>query len=169
MVAVATNLAHDGLCSPVATLDHDARQGLLRRPIPLAVVVDLDFVRTAPARLVRSGIGDAVSNISAHRGLGARPPRAAASPSTASRSRSRAPRRRRCCTARTASADDDFLMVLAEALVLSGIAMSVAGTSRPCSGACHEIIHAVDVLFPGVVQPRRARRHRRAVRHLPAR
>jgi glycerol-1-phosphate dehydrogenase [NAD(P)+] len=33
--------------------------------------------------------------------------------------------------------------------VLSGMAMSVAGTSRPCSGACHEIIHAVDALYPG--------------------
>jgi glycerol-1-phosphate dehydrogenase [NAD(P)+] len=30
------------------------------------------------------------------------------------------------------------------------MAMSVAGTSRPCSGACHEIIHAVDSLYPGV-------------------
>ena len=25
----------------------------------------------------------------------------------------------------------------------------VAGTSRPCSGACHEVVHAVDQLFPG--------------------
>ena len=46
-------------------------------------------------------------------------------------------------------ADDDFLVVLAESLVLSGMAMSVAGTSRPCSGACHEILHAVDQLYPG--------------------
>ena len=32
--------------------------------------------------------------------------------------------------------------------MLSGMAMSVAGTSRPCSGACHEIIHAVDAALP---------------------
>ena len=32
--------------------------------------------------------------------------------------------------------------------MLSGIAMAVAGTSRPCSGACHEISHAIDRLFP---------------------
>jgi glycerol-1-phosphate dehydrogenase [NAD(P)+] len=38
--------------------------------------------------------------------------------------------------------------VLAEALVLSGIAMSVSGDSRPSSGACHEINHAFDLLFP---------------------
>ncbi|CAM5629660.1 Iron-containing alcohol dehydrogenase family protein OS=Streptomyces alboniger OX=132473 GN=CP975_31210 PE=4 SV=1 [Streptomyces alboniger] len=44
--------------------------------------------------------------------------------------------------------DDGFLQVLAEGLVLSGIAMSVSGDSRPCSGACHEIHHAFDVLHP---------------------
>jgi glycerol-1-phosphate dehydrogenase [NAD(P)+] len=27
--------------------------------------------------------------------------------------------------------------------------MAVCGSSRPCSGGCHEIIHATDTLFPG--------------------
>ena len=45
--------------------------------------------------------------------------------------------------------DDDFLIALAEALVLSGLAMSTAGSSRPCSGGDHEILHAIDHLYPG--------------------
>ena len=45
--------------------------------------------------------------------------------------------------------DDGFLETLADALVVSGLAMTAAGTSRPCSGACHEISHAIDRLFPG--------------------
>ena len=44
---------------------------------------------------------------------------------------------------------DAFLTVLAEALVLSGMSMSVAGSSRPSSGGDHEIHHAFDLLFPG--------------------
>jgi glycerol-1-phosphate dehydrogenase [NAD(P)+] len=32
--------------------------------------------------------------------------------------------------------------------VLSGIAMSISGDTRPSSGACHEISHALDLLFP---------------------
>ncbi|KOG89536.1 dehydrogenase, partial [Streptomyces varsoviensis] len=44
--------------------------------------------------------------------------------------------------------DDGFLTVLAEGLVLTGISMSVAGDSRPASGACHEINHAFDLLHP---------------------
>jgi glycerol-1-phosphate dehydrogenase [NAD(P)+] len=44
---------------------------------------------------------------------------------------------------------DEFLTGLAEALILSGIAMTVAGSSRPCSGGDHEIMHAIDQLYPG--------------------
>ncbi|MCW5248929.1 iron-containing alcohol dehydrogenase, partial [Streptomyces sp. SHP 1-2] len=44
--------------------------------------------------------------------------------------------------------DDGFLTVLSEGLVLSGIAMSIAGHTRPSSGACHEISHALDLLYP---------------------
>jgi glycerol-1-phosphate dehydrogenase [NAD(P)+] len=149
MIAVATNLAHDGLCSPVASLEYRGGKGSFGVAMPLAVVVDLDYVRSAPQAMVRAGIGDAISNISAIAdwrlaesvrgepvdGL------AVAFASTAGEA----------VLHRTGGiADDDFLVVLAEALVLSGMAMSVAGTSRPCSGACHEIIHAIDMLYPGV-------------------
>jgi glycerol-1-phosphate dehydrogenase [NAD(P)+] len=148
MVAVATNLAHDGLCSPVASLEHRHGKGSFGVAMPIAVVVDLDYVRAAPPEQVQGGIGDVVSNLSAiedwllaHRerdepvdGL------ALAFARTAGEA----------ILKRTDSFDsDDFLIALADALVLSGMAMSVAGTSRPCSGACHEILHAVDQLFPG--------------------
>jgi len=45
--------------------------------------------------------------------------------------------------------DDGFVTVLADALISSGLAMAIEGTSRPCSGGCHEIMHAIDALFPG--------------------
>ena len=54
---------------------------------------------------------------------------------------------------RTDGIDDaDFLVALAEALVLSGLAMATAGSSRPCSGGDHEILHAIDHLFPGTAR-----------------
>ncbi|MFE2032159.1 iron-containing alcohol dehydrogenase family protein [Streptomyces scopuliridis] len=147
MVAVATNLSHDGLCSPVATLDNDNGRGSYGVPTPIAVVIDLDVIRDAPVRFVRSGIGDAVSNLSAladwelsHRtngepvdGL------AAAMARTAGEAVLRHP---------GGVGDDEFLTVLAEALVLTGIAMSISGDTRPSSGACHEISHAFDLLYP---------------------
>ena len=39
-------------------------------------------------------------------------------------------------------------MALADGLILSGLAMSTAGSSRPCSGSDHEIVHAIDHLHP---------------------
>jgi glycerol-1-phosphate dehydrogenase [NAD(P)+] len=147
MIAVATNLSHDGICSPVSTLDNDNGRGSYGVPTPLALVIDLDVIREAPARYVRAGIGDAVSNLSAiadwelsHRETGEPVDGlAAAMARSAGESVLRHP---------GGIGDDDFLVTLSEGLVLSGIAMSISGDTRPSSGACHEISHALDLLFP---------------------
>ncbi|MEU6278311.1 iron-containing alcohol dehydrogenase family protein [Streptomyces populi] len=147
LVAVPTNLAHDGLCSPVATLDNDAGRGSYGVPNPIAVVIDLDVIRDAPVRFVRAGIGDAISNINAiadwelaNRVTGEKiDGLAAAMARQAGEAVLRHP---------GGVGDNDFLQVLAEALVLTGIAMSISGDSRPASGSCHEINHAFDILFP---------------------
>jgi len=146
MVSVATTLAHDGIASPVASLEEDGRKGSYGVQIPIAVVVDLDYVRRAPPEHLRSGIGDALSNLSALEdweiaaedrgdaidGLAAAFARAGAE-----------------ALLREDEPDETALpRTLAEALVLSGLAMAVAGSSQPCSGACHEISHAIDALFP---------------------
>ena len=149
MVSVATSLANDGIASPVASLEHEGGRGSYGVHIPIAVVVDLDYVENAPDRQTRAGIGDALSNLNAvadwelaHRvrgepidGLAAALARCGAEavlnhPGTI--------------------ADDDFLTTLAEALILGGISMAVCGSSRPASGGCHEISHALDLLHPGL-------------------
>ena len=148
MVAVTTNLAHDGIASPVASLEHDGRKGSYGVHIPIAVIVDLDYVRGCPPEQLRSGVGDALSNLSA-----------LADWTLASRERGEPVDGLAAAFARAAAESllhrtdaldtDTFLTALAEALVLSGLAMAVAGSSRPCSGACHEISHAIDALHPG--------------------
>jgi glycerol-1-phosphate dehydrogenase [NAD(P)+] len=147
MVAVATNLAHDGIASPVSILDNESGRGSYGVPLPIAVVVDLDQVSQAPREMVSAGIGDALSNLSAIAdwelsrdqtgetvdGLAVTLARTAAD----------------ALLSRPDGLEDDaFLVSLAEALVLSGLAMAACGTTRPCSGACHEISHAIDALFP---------------------
>jgi glycerol-1-phosphate dehydrogenase [NAD(P)+] len=148
MVSVATNLAHDGIASPVASLDDDeGHKGSYGVHIPLAVVVDLDYVRRSPEEQVRSGIGDALSNLSALADweIAAEDRGEPIDGLAATLARSGAE-----SLVRTSDdiGTDSFQRTLAEALVLSGLAMAVAGSSRPCSGACHEISHAVDALYP---------------------
>jgi len=146
MVTVATTLAHDGIASPVASLDENGRKGSYGVQIPIAVVVDLDYVRRAPPEHLRSGIGDALSNLSA-----------LADWEIAAADRGDAIDGLAAAFARSGAEallreDDEtktaLPRTLAEALVLSGLAMGVAGSSQPCSGACHEISHAIDALFP---------------------
>jgi glycerol-1-phosphate dehydrogenase [NAD(P)+] len=148
MVAVATNLAHDGIASPVASLEYDGRKGSYGVHIPIAVLVDLDHVRSSPPEQLRSGLGDTLSNLNA-----------LADWELASREGGEPLDGLAAALARSAAesllhrtddlASEAFLTALAEALILSGLAMAVAGSSRPCSGACHEISHAIDALYPG--------------------
>ena len=145
-VSVATTLTHDGLASPVAVLSNDRRSVSYGAHMPIAVVVDLDLVNASPIEHIRSGIGDSVSNISAVADwrLGAAATGEAVDGLAASMSETAG-------TAVLGSTDETtstgFLSTLAQSLVLGGIAMSLAGSSRPCSGACHEISHAIDSLF----------------------
>lgn len=148
MVAVATSLAHDGISSPVATLDHDGGRGSYGVHIPVAVVVDLDYVHAAPARQVRSGVGDLVSNLSATADWELA--RAERGEPVDGLALSLAHLGAEAVLRRADGIESDaFLTLLAEGLVLSGLAMAVAGSSRPCSGACHEISHALDRLGVG--------------------
>jgi glycerol-1-phosphate dehydrogenase [NAD(P)+] len=148
MVSVATNLSHDGIASPTSSLAPESGKGSYGVAPPVAVIVDLDSVHAAPDRLVRAGIGDAVSNLSAiadwelavtHAGE-----RIDGLAVTLARTAAEA-----VLHQPGTIASDEFLTVLAEALILSGMAMTVAGSSRPCSGGDHEILHAIDQLYPG--------------------
>ena len=150
MVAVATNLAHDGICSPVARWSTTGGKGSFGVAMPIAVVVDLDYVRAAPRAMVRAGIGDVLSNLSAiedwrlaERERGEPVDGLAVTFARDGGRGGAAPHRTRSTTTTSSTA-------LAEALVLSGMAMAAAGISAgPCSGACHEILHAIDALYPG--------------------
>jgi glycerol-1-phosphate dehydrogenase [NAD(P)+] len=148
MVSVATSLANDGVASPVSSLINDGIKGSYGVHIPIAVIVDLDFVADGPEEHNRAGIGDVISNICAladwelAREVRGEPVDGLA----ASLARMGA---EAVLTHPGDITDDGFVTVLAEALIASGLAMAVCGSSRPSSGGCHEIMHATDSLFPG--------------------
>jgi len=142
-VSVPTTISNDGICSPVASLvgagavreSHAAR-------MPCGVVVDIEAVGSSPARTVRAGVADLVSNLTAcldwrladrlghdrFDAYSAQMAEAAVRPVLV------------LASLTSASSHE----VLAHGLVLSGLAMGAAGTSRPCSGAEHLVSHALD-------------------------
>jgi glycerol-1-phosphate dehydrogenase [NAD(P)+] len=145
-VAVPTTLSHDGMASPVASLaGEDGVRRSLASGMPAGVVIDLDVVGSAPEEFARAGVGDLVSNLTAvadwrlaAEGGGEPVDEFAASIAL----QSALP-----VLGVEWPLQGDDLQLVARGLVMSGLAMEVAGSSRPCSGAEHLISHALDQLL----------------------
>jgi glycerol-1-phosphate dehydrogenase [NAD(P)+] len=157
LLVVPTQLTADGIASPVSVLRDDA--GRLRSGpgrLPIAVAVDLDVIAAAPVARTRAGLGDLLANPSALRDwqLAARAGDGEVDDFAALLSQSAfdlvygAPPRGLA----DGTPDPEFLHRLLRGLVLSGLAMEIAGSSRPCSGSEHLISHALDTLHPGTAQ-----------------
>lgn len=148
MIAVATNLAHDGIASPTSSLEHESGKGSYGVMMPVAVLVDLDRVRCAPQPLATAGIGDMIANLSAVADweLSAASTGEHVDGLATAMSRSAA---QAVLHQPGDAGSDEFLTLLAEALIMSGMSIAVAGSTRPASGGDHEIMHAIDQLYPG--------------------
>jgi glycerol-1-phosphate dehydrogenase [NAD(P)+] len=141
-VSVPTTIAHDGISSPVASLDTDGRRVSHAARMPAGIVVDTTIIGGAPARTLRAGVGDLASNLTAildwQLADAAGHDRYDAFCGLIAESAARPALELRDLTA---TLDHE---VLAKGLLLSGLAMAAAGTSRPCSGAEHLISHSLD-------------------------
>lgn len=147
LVVLATSLTHDGLASPVAILEDEGTNRSFAAVAPVAILVDLDQVHGAPPRMVRPGVGDLVSNLVAVEDWQLAHDVVGEPVNTLSMVLARTAAE--SILHRTDLDTDDYYVCLAEALVVSGLAMLVAGSTRPCSGSDHQISHAIDQLFPG--------------------
>ncbi len=154
VVAVPTQLSHDGICSPVAVVPNDdAKAESVGAIAPRLVFVSIPTLVDAPVASVRAGLGDLMANplalrdwaLAADRGLEVVDQRAW----DLSVESFQLIKRHLDADPHAASKDPVFLRELADALVLSGMAMTYVGTSRPASGAEHEVSHALDEVFGG--------------------
>lgn len=145
-VAVPTTLSHDGMASPVASLaNEEGRRESIGATVPAGVIIDLDVVRTVPDGLARAGIGDLVSNLTAIADW-----RAAADAGLEPFDDLAGSIALQSATPVLDIAwplEPSGIELLARGLVMSGLAMEIAGSSRPCSGAEHLISHALDELL----------------------
>jgi glycerol-1-phosphate dehydrogenase [NAD(P)+] len=149
LVVVATSLSNDGICSPVSSLKNAENVQESRVvAMPRAVVVDLALVHEASPRLVRSGVGDVISNVNAtwDWSLAAREVGESVDLAAMSQANEAA---HAMIDYQGPPCGDGFLVTLFDALVMSGLAMSRVGSSRPASGAEHKIVHAITTLYPG--------------------
>ncbi|OIO27503.1 NAD(P)-dependent glycerol-1-phosphate dehydrogenase [Candidatus Micrarchaeota archaeon CG_4_10_14_0_2_um_filter_60_11] len=144
--SIPTAPSHDGIASSRASLsDGRTRMSIAAEP-PTAVICDITIMAKCPERMYAAGCGDAISNITAVRDwqiareAGEYYGGYAAALSLLSAETVMA-NAERMAKDRVFGTD-----LLCESLISSGIAMAIAGSSRPASGAEHLFSHALDEL-----------------------
>jgi len=149
-ISVPTAASHDGIVSGRGSVpEGDTRHSVSADP-PLAVVADTSVIADAPWRLTTAGCADIISNYTAVRDwqLAHRLQNVYYSEYAGTLSQ---------MTAEMLVENSDSIKqglgesawIVVKALVSSGVAMSIAGSSRPASGAEHLFSHQLDRLSPG--------------------
>jgi glycerol-1-phosphate dehydrogenase [NAD(P)+] len=142
-VSVPTAISNDGISSPVASLvGRDGTRASHAAAMPSGIVVDIAAIASAPPAAIRAGAGDLLSNLTAC--MDWRLADAAGHDRHDAYSSLIAESAARPILQLDELSSPAAQRVLAEGLLLSGLAMSAAGTSRPCSGGEHLISHALD-------------------------
>ena len=154
-ISFPTLLSHDGIASPVAVIRNGKCWSESRTVAsPYAVIIDLPTVAAAPPVSLLSGISDLTANLFASldaelfSDMQDSEYDSLATAIARSASQLVFPRFQEVSIH---AIPKEAVKHLAWGLVLSGIAMSIGGNSRPASGAEHKISHAIDYLFPASV------------------
>jgi glycerol-1-phosphate dehydrogenase [NAD(P)+] len=146
-VSVPTTLSHDGIASPLASVKGFDKPYSALSQAPLAIIADIDVISQEPWRFVVSGFGDVISKFTAvkdwrlaHTERGEYYGEYAASLALMSATLVEEN------ADRIQEGNEEGTQLLLEALISCGVAMSIAGSSRPCSGSEHMFSHALDMV-----------------------
>jgi len=150
-ISLPTSAAHDGIASANASIKETEGNVSKTAKAPEAIVADTHLIAQAPYRMLAAGCGDVLANLVAVKDweLAATLKGEEFSSLAAALSRTSAE-----LVLREAHAIrpglEEAVWVVVKSLITSGVAMSVAGTSRPASGSEHLFSHMLDRLAPGV-------------------
>lgn len=150
-ICLPSSLSNDSLASPFSVLESVGKTRLtFACKIPTAIIVDTNMIINAPEDQILSGIGDTIAKHTAlfDWKLSAK--------KTGSRVEDFAYALSRMSFDSVYHCDEKnmksrvFIRILSRALVMGGLAMEIAGSSRPCSGSEHLFAHAIEEYYPEV-------------------
>lgn len=143
-LSIPTTMAHDGIVSPIAVLKRsDGKPKSLGCAMPSMMIMDTELIASCPPKLIKAGIGDTISNYMALKDWDFAVSRGRDEMNGYAYMMSRTSLNALMKT-HFDQICPEFLDVLANSLVLSGVAMDYAGSSRPVSGSEHLFSHALD-------------------------
>ncbi len=149
-LSIPTSAAHDGIASNRASLKSVSGSRSVTSASPIAVIADTEIIYKAPYRLLAAGCADVISNITAvkdwdfARRLKGEP----VSRSAIFLAEHAADDIVECSTSIKPGMEESVWMAI-KPIIMSGLSMSIAGSSRPTSGAEHMISHMLDLTCPG--------------------
>ncbi|MEM3601939.1 MAG: NAD(P)-dependent glycerol-1-phosphate dehydrogenase [Candidatus Bathyarchaeia archaeon] len=148
-ISVSTTASHDGIASPLSSVKGFEKPFSVMAHSPIAIVADTNLIMQAPYRFIASGCGDVVAKFTAVRDwrlaymdkeeyYGDYAASLALMSAKLVMKNASLIRQKRT----------EGLRVLLEALISCGVSMSIAGSSRPCSGSEHLFSHALETIKP---------------------
>lgn len=150
-ICLPTTLSNDSLASPVAVLDIEERvRKTLGCKIPTGILVDINVIMDAPTEQLKSGIGDTISKYTAlydwkldaaHRGERVDDFAYMISDMALTSL---------CYNEEKSLKSKEFIKILTQSLVMGGLAMEIAGNSRPSSGSEHLFAHSLEENYPDI-------------------
>ncbi len=148
-LSVPTAASHDGIASPLVSMKGLNRPYSYVAHSPVAIVADTSIIAKSPYRLIASGCGDVLAKYTAVRDWKlAHRIKSEYYGDYAAELALMSSRLviKNASTIRTIS--ESGVRTLVEALISCGVAMSIAGSSRPCSGSEHLFSHALTTIAP---------------------
>ena len=142
-ISIPTAASHDGFGSARASIRRDGLKTSMQAIPPIAVVADTEIISRAPKRLLAAGVGDIISNQTAVLDWKLAGQKADYSEYAAALSEMAAKLVENDID-KVASGEEEGVRLVVKALISSGVAMSIAGTSRPASGGEHKFSHWLD-------------------------
>jgi len=133
-VSVPTTASHDGIASPLSSVKGFEKPYSVMAQAPIAIIADTNIIMKAPWRFTISGCGDVIAKFTAV--------------SDWKLAHEEKNEYYGGYAKMITSESEDGLRVLIEALISCGVSMSIAGSSRPCSGSEHLFSHALDMVKP---------------------
>lgn len=144
-LSIPTAASHDGIVSSRASIMVEGKRKSLTARTPLAVVADTEIIAGSPYKLLAAGCGDVIANITAVMDWKlAQRLRNEEFSSSASQLAEITGKFMLQNSELIKPGLEESSWYVAKALVSSGVAMSIAGSSRPASGAEHKFSHALD-------------------------
>jgi len=148
-ISVPTTASHDGIVSPLSSVKGFEKPYSVMAQAPIAIIADTNVMMQAPWRHVVSGCGDVIAKFTSVKDwrLASEEKGEYYGDYAASLALMSAKLVLRNAELIKSRKEEGF-RVLLEALISCGVAMSIAGSSRPCSGSEHLFSHALDVIKP---------------------